>query len=349
MASETVGFGTVAVVIPTFNRRDLVLQSVRAVLSQTHRDLVCLVIDNGSSDGTPEAIAELDDGRVRTILHDRPLGASAARNVGIGAAAAAGADWVAFLDADDLWAPTKLSRQLEALADHPDSGWSTVGCVHIDPGRRPFSGVRMQSHDPGCRDTLLGTSELLRRLSRDNVMPAGDSTVLVRRSLLDSVGGFDPGLVGCEDWDLWIRLASVSPLVYVDEPLVAYRIWDGQVSKDVAVMAAGAARVLERHFPGDREARRASQRRWRQLSARQALEAGRRKDAAVRYTGAALFGLAPGQLVYAGASLLAPALARRRLKAVEARDHLDSWTIPPSWAGALSWLECESLIPSGDT
>ena len=93
---------TVAVVIPTYNRRDLVVQAVQSVLGQSHRDLSCLVIDNGSTDGTAEALAAIKDPRLKVLSEGSPLGGPAARNVGI--AAAKGAPWVAFLDSDDVWA-----------------------------------------------------------------------------------------------------------------------------------------------------------------------------------------------------------------------------------------------------
>ncbi len=98
---------TVAVVIPTYNRRDLVVQAVQSVLGQSHRDLSCLVIDNGSTDGTAEALAAIKDPRLKVLSEGSPLGGPAARNVGI--AAAKGAPWVAFLDSDDVWAPRSSS------------------------------------------------------------------------------------------------------------------------------------------------------------------------------------------------------------------------------------------------
>ena len=119
---EIVGRSTVAVVIPTYNRRDLVVQSVRSVLDQTYPDVRCLVVDNGSTDGTAEAVTGLGDPRVTLVPLEAPCGAAAARNAGLAAAGAA--RWVAFLDNDDLWAPTKVELQLGALAANPLARWS---------------------------------------------------------------------------------------------------------------------------------------------------------------------------------------------------------------------------------
>lgn len=337
----------VTVIIPTFNRRDLVVQSVCSVLTQSHGELTCLVVDNGSTDGTAEALAAIRDDRLRVLFHAEPIGASEARNLGI--AATTNGEWVAFLDNDDLWAPTKLSSQLEALSHHPDSGWSAVGCVNVGPDLLPSSAGRI----PGLAGTgwagagtaaatpavLLSSSWLLETLASDNFIPAGGSSVLVKRSLLDAVGAFNADVVGCEDWDLWLRLAAASPLLYVDQPLVAYRVWNGQVSKDLQLMAASADRVLQRHFPSNVAARRAAALRWRSLSARRALDGGNRWSAARRYVDAAVAARAPGQMFYAGASILAPEITKRRLRAVERRDHLESWNIPADWMPALTWLE----------
>ncbi len=124
VAATAVG-AQVTAIIPTYNRRELVVQSARSVLAQSCTAVECLVIDNGSSDGTAEALRALGDERLVVLGRDQPLGAANARNVGI---AAARTPWVAFLDNDDLWAPTKLEHQLVALTRYPSALW----CAFLD-------------------------------------------------------------------------------------------------------------------------------------------------------------------------------------------------------------------------
>ena len=92
--------GTVVVIIPTFNRRDVLLDAVRSVLAQSYSDLRCVVADNGSTDGTRAALASFQDDRLSVVAHEKPLGIGGARNFGLGADD--GGEWVAFLDSDDL-------------------------------------------------------------------------------------------------------------------------------------------------------------------------------------------------------------------------------------------------------
>ena len=107
--------GTVAVIIPTLNRRDLVVQAVTSVTEQSYADLICIVVDNGSTDGTAEAVTGFGDPRVSLVAFDAPVGAAAARNAGIGAAE--GAPWVSFLDSDDLWPPPRWNPSSRRSAE----------------------------------------------------------------------------------------------------------------------------------------------------------------------------------------------------------------------------------------
>ena len=86
-------------------------------------------------------------------------------------------------------------------------------------------------------------------LSNDNVIPGGGSSVLAARELVLAVGGFHDDVPGCEDWDLWVRLARESPLVYLDRPLAAWRIWEGQSSTDARMMLRSANMVRAKYFP----------------------------------------------------------------------------------------------------
>ncbi len=314
----------VAVVIPTFNRRDLVTQAVRSVLGQTYADLSCLVIDNGSTDGTGEALAAIGDSRVEVLVEDRPMGGPGARNLGI--SAAEGSEWVAFLDSDDVWAPTKIERQMAVIARHPEARWSATACVSVGEDLKVRHAVRMRDAPAAGDSTIVSSAEVRALLLEDNRVPAGNSTVLAARAVLQEVGGFDADLATCDDWDLWLRIAALSPLAYIDAPLAAYRLWDGQSSSNERAFMRDAATVRARNFVDAGPVPRSFFARWEREAARRHVAARRRLPAARSYIRAAWVGAAPGQLAYAAAAVAVPGVAERRLRRLEATQRL-----PEGW------------------
>lgn len=195
-----------SVVIPTHNRADLLERTLRSALDQRGVRHEVIVVDDGSADTTPAFLEGLTDPRLRTVRHDVAQGVARARNAGI---AAARAPWVAFLDDDDLWAPTKLRRQLDAAA-RSGAGWVWTGMLSVDTQLNPLLVYRSPPPE-GMAQRLLITSDI----------PA-PSTVMVRTDLLRRLDGFDETLASPADWDLWIRLSRISPGAGVDEVLVAY-------------------------------------------------------------------------------------------------------------------------------
>ena len=215
---------------------------------QTYPNVRCVVVDNGSTDGTADAVARVSDPRVTLVRLELNCGAAAARNAGL--AAAAGSSWVGFLDDDDLWAPAKVELQLGAVAAAPAARWSATSCVHVGPDLQVRWAARLlQRPLTGTKQTLVSSTEMLALLKDDQRVPAGGSSVLAARDLVLDVGGFDRDVAGCEDWDLWLRLAQASPLAYVDLPLVAYRVWDGQASAHVRAQVRSAKVLRQRYFP----------------------------------------------------------------------------------------------------
>ena len=315
----------VAVVIPTFNRRDLVTQAVRSVLGQTYTDLTCLAIDNGSTDGTGEALAAIGDPRLKVLVEDRPMGGPGARNLGI--TAAEGCAWVAFLDSDDVWAPTKLERQMAAIARYPEARWSATACVSVGEDLRVRHAVRMRDVPATSGESaIVSSAEVRALLLEDNRVPAGNSTVLAARAVLQEVGGFDATMATCDDWDLWLRIAALSPLAYIDAPLAAYRLWDGQSSSNERAFMRDAATVRARNFDDAGPVPRSFFARWEREAARRHVAARRRLPAARSYIRAAWVGAAPGQLVYAVAAVALPGVAERRLRRLETAQRL-----PEGW------------------
>jgi glycosyltransferase involved in cell wall biosynthesis len=259
----------VSVIVPTHERRGLLALTLRTVLWQQEVDLELIVVDDGSTDGTAEAVAGLGDRRIRVVRHDTPLGVSTARNDGIDVARGR---WVAFLDDDDLWAPNKLAAQLAGVA-RSGAIWSYTGDVKIDDQDRIIGGRPPPS-----------PSEVMATLPSWNLVPGGCSSVMADRSTVVSIGGFDRQLVNLADWDLWIRLGRKGRPDHVAEPLVAYRLHQGQSSSDVGLILKEAARMDRRYgVQMDRGP-------FHHYLAHRCLYAGRRRPALKHFAYAAMLG-----------------------------------------------------------
>jgi glycosyltransferase involved in cell wall biosynthesis len=196
----------VSVIIPTYNRVALVTEAVASVEAQTFRDFEILVVDDGSTDATLEALAPWED--VRILRQPRRAGVAAARNLG---AAAARGEWLAFLDSDDLWLPEKLALQMAYLKDRP----SLLLCQTDETWVR--HGVRVNK--PASHRKVAG-SIFLPSLTRCMVSP---SAVVLHRQLLADHDGFDEDLPAAEDYDLWLRLTWRFEVGLVDKPLIIKR------------------------------------------------------------------------------------------------------------------------------
>jgi glycosyltransferase involved in cell wall biosynthesis len=201
----------VSVVVAAYNQAPWLGDAIASVRAQTFTDWELIVVDDGSTDGTREVVARHeDDARIRCLSQPRAERA-AARNRGI---AAASGRLIAFLDADDLWLPEKLARQLAALDAQPEAGFCYTPARFVDA-----AGASLPLRKP--KGTIAG--DVFACLMRGNVIIL--ASVVARRAALERVGGFDASLrvYGCEDWDLWLRLAREHPVAVVDEELTLYR------------------------------------------------------------------------------------------------------------------------------
>ena len=277
----------VSVIVPTRNRRALLEATLSSVLSQQEVDLEVIVVDEASTDGTPAMLASLVDRRVHVIRNGSPRGVSSARNQG---AAAASGEWVAFVDDDDLWAPTKLVRQLQA-ARAANRDWVYAGSVSITD-----RGGIIDGHPP------LPPEHVVTALRRYNAIPGGGSNVIIRGTTLRRAGPFDTRLHNyCEDWELWIRLAQIGPPAWVCSPLIAYRVHDSNASLDTAGIERGAQLIEQLH------ATRVDWGRLHRFLADSCLRTGQRRAAVSRLAKAAVRGQLRGVLSDVGAA------ARRRV------------------------------------
>ena len=222
----------VSVVVPTRDRVDLLSCAVGTALDQDAVAVEVVVVDDASTDGTAEWLANQTDARLRVIRHATQRGVSAARNSGIREARGT---WTAFLDDDDAWAPDKLVSQVSAAAE-AGRGWVYTGEVHVDERFRLLGG-----------GPPLAPTEAMAMLSSFNTLPSGASNVMVRSDLLTVVGDFDTSLRRTEDWEMWIRLAKTGPPAWVRRPLVAYRHHRGNADTDPSPMVTEPIVLAHRH------------------------------------------------------------------------------------------------------
>ena len=207
----------VSVIIPTYNRAHRLESAIRSVLTQTFQDFEIIVVDDASTDNTPETVAAFNDGRIKFIRHGMNKGGSVARNTGI---LNSTGDYIAFLDDDDEWLPAKLSKQIQVLLSSPPE----VGCVYtgyLDVDRS--TGRILAVHIPRKRGNLA------KSLMAENCVGSASAAVL-KRTCFKKVGLFDEDLPCSQDYDLWIRISKEFLFEYVPEPLFKYSIHPNKIS-----------------------------------------------------------------------------------------------------------------------
>ena len=208
----------VSVVVPTYNRAQLIGETVESILAQQYSHLELIVVCDGCTDGTEAVVNSFKDARVRLVTQCNSGGPARPRNAGV---AQALGHYVAFCDDDDLWMPQKLRLQVSLMESEPDAGLCFASGVTFGNGAPSLLGYRLKRAPR--RDHF-------RALLYSNYVL--NSSVLVRRSVLAEVGPFnvDRRLHGTEDYEMWLRIAHTYKLVSIDEPLVRYRVHRGNLA-----------------------------------------------------------------------------------------------------------------------
>ncbi len=232
---------SISVVIPTYNRAALLPRAIASALEQTYSPCEVIVVDDGSSDDTPQRCGEWGD-RIR-YLRIPNGGVAAARNAGI---AEARGDWIALLDSDDWWEPAKLEVQMAAHRAIPAAAWSVTGCEIVDgsggtrSGPQSFAGAFPIFGEVGCEPEQLFIKHLhpfsVTAAGGDHACFHGDlfgllflgnvalpSSALIRRAFFTHLGGFDASLRLAEETEFFHRAAAYSPALVVMSRLVNYR------------------------------------------------------------------------------------------------------------------------------
>lgn len=226
---------TVSVIVPAYNAKATIAAAIQSVLDQTYPAHEIIVVDDGSTDGTGDVVRQTFGDRV-TLITQANSGVAEARNRGM---AAASGEFVQFLDSDDMLAPDKLRRSVDAcLSTGCDVSYSQAVFVEAD-GVTPH---------PIQFPTLPSGDVLLAWLT--GTMANGSfgvaSSMFVRRETLMATGAFEKACTPCEDWDMWIRLATTAQFAALNAPLVIYRVSPSGLSRHQLNMAKGRLTVIRR-------------------------------------------------------------------------------------------------------
>ena len=220
--------GPVTVVVPAYNAAEFLPFALRSLQQQTQPPEQVIVVDDGSTDGTLDVARQFG----ATCLQQLHAGPGAARNRGL---AAATTEFVAFLDADDWYAPDKLERALEHLRD------LRAACLATDAWIVTGNRVERRKNDRRTVPSAL-TQELLLQGN-----PIVCSSVVARREAVQKAGGFDedPDLIATEDYDLWLRMSNEEPIAYMAEPMTFYRVHEASLSSNTRFLR-GVDKILDR-------------------------------------------------------------------------------------------------------
>lgn len=222
----------ISVIIPTFNRVDLLKKTVNSVRRQTFRDFELIVVNDGCSDGTAEWLDAQQDIR---HLDRENSGIAASRNAG---AAIASGRWLAFLDHDDLWAPDKLEIQASFAREHPEV--ALIAARHVRLGRRRQT---TRKHRWIMGDLFVKT------FSESFIHT---SSVMIRRDVFHEIGGFPTQYRFADEFDVWLKIAASHSVAYVDDPLVFIRFYEANTSHNRIGVRSDTYEILMKNYDPER-------------------------------------------------------------------------------------------------
>jgi glycosyltransferase involved in cell wall biosynthesis len=223
----------VSVIMPVYNRETLVGAAIDSILSQTYPAIEVVLVNDGSTDNSLSVIKDYERKYPEKIvvIDQENQGQVASRNNAI---RKANGKYIAFLDSDDLWEPTKLEEQMPLFKENVGLVYSAIN--NIDESGKIVNAVM-------CDESVRGN--ILPQLLVRNQMTGG--TVVVLKEALDRVGLFDESFSAAENWDLWIRVCKEYDADLVNKPLVQYRVHPGNMSKDRTLMLGAKEDILNKH------------------------------------------------------------------------------------------------------
>ncbi|HFI0126891.1 TPA: glycosyltransferase family 2 protein [Streptococcus suis] len=216
----------ISVIIPNFNRQFLIQRAIESINHQHYPNLEIIIVDDKSTDQSVSIIRDIQkqQDNLSLFVVEENSGANACRSIGVEKARG---EYIAFLDSDDYFLPTKLEKQVRILQDRPEVGFVVTGfgakAVHTLPE---------------------GIIPLKETIKQNNL--GGFSTLMVRKELFQQVGGLDSNLLSCQDWDLFLKLLQVSQGYKLAEDLVGYEVQEDSISKNSNKVIQGYQIVSQR-------------------------------------------------------------------------------------------------------
>ncbi|MCK3904375.1 glycosyltransferase family 2 protein [Streptococcus suis] len=216
----------ISIIIPNYNRGHLLMDVLDSVINQTYQPIEIIVIDDKSTDNSIEIVQKLQESIPNLFLIQQEInsGANACRNLGV---AHAKGEYIAFLDSDDYFLPTKLEKQMDIFNLYPEVGFVVTG----------FGAKTVQVLPEGI-------IPLEKTILQNNL--GGFSTLIVNKHLFDQVGGLDIQLLSCQDWDLFLKLLTICKGYKLAEDLVIYEAQEDSISKNLSKVIQGYKKVSER-------------------------------------------------------------------------------------------------------
>lgn len=235
-----------SIIIPTYQRPQQLRKAIESVLAQSFKDFELIVVDDASNDETEGVVRTFDDDRIIYMCHSSNRGGGAARNTGL---KSAGGEYIAFLDDDDEWLPSKLAKQMEIL-EHSDPmvGGVYAGYFKVRYGTEEVMKVTVPTKRGNIYQELLSQNCI-----------GSTSLVLLKKECFQEIGMFDESLPSFQDYDLWIRISQKFNFEYVGEPLLKYyvhekKVWNSpenlRKGLDIIVEKFGNATWKQRKFYG---------------------------------------------------------------------------------------------------
>ena len=219
----------ISVVIPTYNRIELLKRSIDSVINQTIKPSEIIIVDDGSNDGTEAMVKNKYDSL--KLITQKNKGASAARNSGIKASSG---EWICFLDSDDEWKNDKLEKQITAATNNSDYKFFHSNEIWIKNGKRINQKKKHKKY---------GGDIFKKCLDMCRISP---SSVLIEKNIFEEIGFFNENLVVCEDYELWLRICDKYEVFFIDEPLIfKYGGHQGQLSYSIDSIEYHRIKALE--------------------------------------------------------------------------------------------------------
>ncbi len=224
----------VSIIIPTYNRANLIGESISSVLNQTFKDFEVIIVDDGSVDNTESVVKSFNDARIKYIKCEKNRGACVARNLGIKIAKG---KYIAFQDSDDKWLPEKLEKQIKVLTACQENSIVYTGFWRIKDNKKIYIPLnRVKQKDGNVYKELLNGNFI------------STQTLLVKKKCLEKSGVFDENLPRFQDWDLVLRLAKYYDFKFIDEPLALCYFTSKSISTDSNALLKAFRIIEEKYF-----------------------------------------------------------------------------------------------------